>query len=107
LSSQKSRLLEQINDLKSRDKALELELQSMDDTMQTCLTKVEQTNTIIHTMDESLADIQRNISTERNQFDAVEQERKSLQIRLTSLQTQRDLLDASVNQLQQSKEFSK
>jgi hypothetical protein len=33
LSTQKSRLLEQINDLKLHEKAFELELKSMDDTI--------------------------------------------------------------------------
>ena len=107
LSSQKSRLLDQINDLKSREKALELELQSMDDTTQTCSTKIEQTNNIIHTIDESLANIQRDIENERSLLETMEQQKRTLLTQSSVLQTERESLEASANQLQQSKEFGK
>ncbi|CAF4969780.1 unnamed protein product [Rotaria sp. Silwood1] len=51
LTTQKSRLLEQINDLKSREKALELELQNMDDTIQI--------NINIQIIDQTIIDIQK------------------------------------------------
>ena len=79
----------------------------MDETIQICVSKVEQTNTIIHTMDESLADIQRKIETERNLLESVEQERKDLLLQSSTVQAERESLESSVNQLQQSKEFSK
>ena len=107
LSTQKSRLLEQINDLKSREKALGLELQSMDDTIESCETKVNQINTNIHTIDESIADIQRNIITEKNLFENIEQEKKDLIAQFNTVQAERESLDSSLNQLNQSKEFSK
>ncbi|CAF0755063.1 unnamed protein product [Adineta ricciae] len=106
LSSQKSRLLEQINDLKSREKAFGLEVESMDDTMQTCQTKITQLETNIHSFDETIADIQRNIVTERNIFENIEQQKKELLAQLNALQVERESLDSSVNQLIQSKEFS-
>ncbi|UJR27176.1 hypothetical protein I4U23_008472 [Adineta vaga] len=106
LLSQKSRLLEQSNDLKSREKALGLELESMDDTMQTCQTKINQTETTIHSIDEAIADVQRNIATERNLFENVEQQKKDLMVQLNALQVERESLGSSVNQLIQSKEFS-
>ncbi|CAF3513299.1 unnamed protein product [Rotaria sp. Silwood1] len=105
LSTQKSRLLEQINDLKSREKAFELELESMGDTMQTCQTKINQIETNIRTIDESIADIQRNIMTEKNLFDNAEQQIKDLKIQLNTVQTERESLDSSLNQLNQSIEF--
>lgn len=107
LSSQKSRLLDQINDLKSREKALELELQSMDDTTQTCLTRIEQTNTLIHSMDDSLTTIQRNIETERNQLEILDEKKRSFLSKSSTLHAERESLDENVNQLQQSKEFGK
>ncbi len=107
LSTQKSRLLEQINDLKSRGKAFELELESMDDTTQTSQTKINQIETNIHTIDESIADIQRNIMTEKNLFENIEQQKKDLIIQLNTTQAERESLDSSLNQLNQSKEFSK
>ena len=107
LSSQKSRLLEQINDLKSREKAFGLEVESMDDTMQTCQTKINQLETNIHSFDETIADIQRDIVTERSIFENIEQQKKELLAQLNALQVERESLDSSVNQLIQSKEFSK
>lgn len=106
LSNQRSRLLEQINDLKSREKAMELELQSMDDTMQTCQTKIDQTNSIVHSLEESLADIQRNIESERNLLETAESQKKKYHIQSTSLQSERESLDSTLNQIQQSIEFS-
>jgi chromosome segregation ATPase len=107
LSTQKSRLLEQINDLKSREKAFELELESMDDTIQTSQTKINQIETNIHIIDESIADIQRNIITEKNLFENLEQEKKDLITQLNNIQVERESLDVSLNELNQSKEFSK
>jgi chromosome segregation ATPase len=107
LSTQKSRLLEQINDLRSREKALGLELQSMDDTTETCQTKINQTNANIHTIEESLDDIQRNIITEKNLFENVEQQKKDFIAQFNDVQAERESLDSSLNQLNQSKEFSK
>ncbi|CAF1464097.1 unnamed protein product [Adineta steineri] len=106
LSAQKSRLLEQINDLKSRETGHGLELESMDDTMQTCQTKINQTEINIHTIDESIAEIQRNISTEKNLYENIEQQKKDLTTQLNSILAERESLDSSVNQLIQSKEFS-
>ncbi|CAF0815781.1 unnamed protein product [Rotaria sordida] len=106
LSTQKSRLHEQINDLKSREKAFEFELESIDDTIQTCQTKINQIETNIHTIDESIADIQRNIMTEKNLFDNAEQQIKDLKVQLNTVQEERESLDSSLNQLNQSIEFS-
>jgi chromosome segregation ATPase len=107
LSTQKSRLLEQINDLKSRGKAFELELESMDDTIETSQTKITQIETNIHTIDESIAEIQRNISTEKNLVENIEQQKKDFIAQLHKTQTERELLDSTLNELNQSKEFSK
>jgi len=107
LTTQKSRLLDQINDLKSREKAFGLELESMDDTIQTCQTKINQIEINIHTIDESIADIQRDIITEKNLFENIEQQKKDLIIQLNTTQAERESFDSSLNQLQQSKEFSK
>lgn len=106
LSTQKTRLLDQINDLKSRSKGGESELETMDDTIQTCQTKITQTETNIHSIDEMIAELQRNISSERNLFEDIEQQKKDLMIQLNQLQTEREVLDANVNQLIQSKELS-
>jgi chromosome segregation ATPase len=107
LSTQKSRLLDQINDLKSREKAFGFELESMGDTMQTCQTKINQIETNIHIIDESIADIQRNIITEKNLFENIEQQKKDLIIQLNNIQIERESLESLLNQLNQSKEFSK
>jgi chromosome segregation ATPase len=107
LSTHKSRLLEQINDLKSRGKAFEFELESMGDTIQASQTKITQIETNIHTIDESIAEIQRNISTEKNLVENIEQQKKDLTVQLNTTQTERESLDSSLNQLKQSKEFSK
>ncbi|CAF2190332.1 unnamed protein product [Rotaria magnacalcarata] len=105
LSSQKSRLLEQINDLKSRGKASELELESMDDTMQRSQAKISQTETAIHKIDESIAEIQRNIMSERSLFDNAEQQVKDLKMQLNNVQAERESLDSSLNQLNEYIEF--
>jgi chromosome segregation ATPase len=107
LSTQKSRLLEQINDLKSREKALGLELQSMDDTIQTCQRKINQTNTNIQTIDQSINDIQKRTIQEKNSLENFEQQKKDLMIKLNRIQTEKESIDSSFKQLNQSKEFSK
>lgn len=107
LSTQKSRLSEQINDLKSRDKAFEFDLESMDDTVQTCQSKITQIESNIHAMDDSIAEMQRNINTERNQLETVEQQKKDTMAQLAKAQTEREAVDSSLNELHQSKELSK
>lgn len=107
LSSQKTRLLDQINDLKSRSKGGELDLESMDDTVQTCQTKITQIEANIHSTDETIAELQRNISSEKNLFEDVEQQKKDFMTQLNQLQTERETLDANVNQLTETKEFCK
>ncbi|CAF3877940.1 unnamed protein product [Rotaria sp. Silwood1] len=105
LSTQKSRLLEQLNDLKSREKAIELELQSMDDTIQTNQRKINQTNTNIQTIDQSINDIQKRTIQEKNLLENFEQQRKDLHIKLNYSRTERESLDSSLKHLNQSKEF--
>ncbi|CAF3610041.1 unnamed protein product [Rotaria socialis] len=105
LSAQKSRLLEQINDFKSRGKAFELELESMDDTMQTSQVKISQIETAIHTIDVSIAEIQRNIMSERSLFDNAEQQAKDFKMQLNNVQAERESLDSSLNQLNEYIEF--
>jgi chromosome segregation ATPase len=107
LSTQKSRLHEQINDLKSRETAFGLELESMGDTIQTCQTKITQTEINIHSMDETIADIQRNIATEKNLLENIEQQKKDFTMQLNTTQAERQSLESSVYQLNQSKEFGK
>jgi chromosome segregation ATPase len=107
LSTQKSRLHEQINDLKSRETAFGLELESMGDTIQTCQTKINQTEINIHSMDETIADIQRNIATEKNLLENIEQQKKDFTMQLNTTQAERQSLESSVYQLNQSKEFGK
>jgi chromosome segregation ATPase len=107
LSSQKSRLLEQINDLKSREKALGLELQSMDDTMQTRQTKFNQINSNIQTIDQSINEIQKRTLQEKNLLENCEQQKKDLISKLHRIQAERESIDSSFKQLNQSKEFSK
>ena len=107
LSTQKSRLLEQINDLKSREKALELELQSMDDTIETNKTKINQTNTNIQTIDQSIHDIQQLRVQEKNLLASMDQQQKDLKNKLNRIQTERESIDSSFKQLNQSKEFGK
>ncbi|CAF3072045.1 unnamed protein product, partial [Rotaria sp. Silwood2] len=105
LSAQKSRLLEQINDLKSREKAIGLELQSMDDTVQTNQRKVNQANTNIQTIDQSINDIQKRTIQEKNLVENLEQQRKDLYIKLNYLRTERESINSSLKHLNQSKEF--
>ena len=107
LSTQKSRLLEQINDLKSREKALGLELQSMDDTMQTCQSKINQTNQNIQSIDQSINDMQKKMIQERNLSENFEQQKRDLMMKLNRLQSERESIHSSFRQLNQSKEFSK
>lgn len=107
LSTQKSRLLEQINDFKSRGKAFELELESMDDTIQTCQTKITSIEVNIHTMDESIAELERNIMSEKSDIENFEQQKKELTVQLNTIQNERESLDSSLNELNQSIEFSK
>lgn len=107
LSTQKTRLLDQINDLKSREKAFELELESMDDTLQTSQTKISQIETTIHTTDESIAEVQRNIMTEKSLFDNAEQTVRELKTQLNTVQAERESLDSSLKELNQSIEFGK
>jgi len=107
LSTQKSRLLEQINDLKSREKALGLELQSMDDTLQTRQTKINQINTNIQTTDQSINDIQKRTLQEKNLLENFEQQKKDLIIKLNKIRTEKQSIDSSLQNLNQSKEFSK
>ena len=106
LSSQKSRLLEQINDLKSREKALGLELQSMDDTMQTCQTKINHTNQTIQQIDQSINDMQKRMIQEKNLMETTEQQKRDLTNQVHRLQMERDSVEASLKQWNQSKEFS-
>jgi chromosome segregation ATPase len=106
LSTQKSRLLEQINDLKSREKALELELQSMDDTMQTNQRKFNQTNLNIQTIDQSINDIQKRSLQEKNLLENFEQQKKDLVIKLNRIKIERESIDLSFKQLNQTKEFN-
>lgn len=107
LSTQKSRLLEQINDLKSREKALGLELQSMDDTIQMGQTKINQTNQNVQHMDQSINEMQKRMIQEKNLSENFEQRKRELTSQLSRLQMERDSLDSSLKQLSQSKEFSK
>ena len=107
LSTQKSRLLEQINDLKSREKGLGLELQKMDDTTQTSQSKLQNTNVNIQTLDQSIADLQQRTAHERNLCQGLEQQRRDLSQRLSQVQVERESINASFKQLDQSKEFSK
>ncbi|CAF0882259.1 unnamed protein product [Rotaria sordida] len=106
LSTQKSRLLEQTNNLKSREKALELELQSMDDTIQTNQKKVHQTNTNIQIIDQKINDMQKHTIQEKHLLENFEQQRKDLYIKLNYLQTERESINSSLKNLNQSKEFS-
>ncbi|CAF0939796.1 unnamed protein product [Adineta ricciae] len=106
LSAQKSRLLEQINDVKSRGKALELELQSMGDTIQARQTKINQTNTNIQTMDQSIDDIQRRALQDKNLLENVEQQKKETMMKLHRIQTEKESITSSLQHLNQSKEFS-
>jgi chromosome segregation ATPase len=107
LSTQKSRLLEQINDVKSREKAHGLELLSMDDTIQTNQRKVHQTNTNIQTIDQSITDLQKRTIQEKSLLENFEQQRKDLMIKLNNTRMERESLDSSLRNLNQSKEFSK
>lgn len=107
LSTQKSRLLEQISDLKSREKGLGLELQKMDDTTQTGQSKLQSTNVNIQTLDQSIADLQQRTAHERNLCQTLEQQRRDLSQRLSQVQAERESINASLKQLDQSKEFSK
>ena len=107
LSTQKSRLLEQINDLKSREKALGLELQSMDDTIQTCQKKINQTNQNVQSIDQSINDMQKKMIQERNLSENFEQQKRDLMMKLNRLQIERESIHSSFKQLNQSKEFSK
>jgi chromosome segregation ATPase len=107
LSTQKSRLLEQINDLKSREKALGFEVQRMDDTMQTCQTKLNQTNTAIQTIDQSIIDIQKRTIQEKSLLENMEQQRRDLFTKLNNTHIERESLQSSLKHLNQSKEFSK
>ncbi|CAF1069901.1 unnamed protein product [Adineta steineri] len=106
LSTQKSRLLEQINDLKSREKALGLELQSMDDTMQTRQSKINQTNTIIQTIDQSIDDIQKRAIQEKHLLENFEQQKKDIMIKLNRVHAEKESIGSSLQHLNQSKEFS-
>ncbi|CAF3438151.1 unnamed protein product [Rotaria socialis] len=106
LSSQKSRLLEQINDLKSREKGLGLEVQSMDDTIQTKQRKINETNTNIQTIDQSIGDIQKRTIQEKNLLENFEQQRKDLKLKLQRLQSERESINSSLKHLSQSKEFN-
>ncbi|CAF1539246.1 unnamed protein product, partial [Adineta steineri] len=105
LSTQKSRLLEQINDLKSREKALGLELQSMDDTMQTRQSKINQTNTIIQTIDQSIDDIQKRAIQEKHLLENFEQQKKDIMIKLNRVHAEKESIGSSLQHLNQSKEF--
>ena len=107
LSTQKSRLLEQINDFKSRGKAFELELESMNDTMQTSQSKIKQIETNIYALDDSIVDLQRTITTEKSLFDDVEQQKKDLLTKFNTLQVERESLNSSLDQFNQSNEFRK
>lgn len=107
LSSQKSRLLEQINDLKSRERALGLELQSMDDTMQTCQSKINHTNQNIQQIDQTISEMQKRMIQEKNLAENVEQKKRDLTNQVHRLQTERDALETSFKQMNQSKEFGK
>ena len=106
LSAQKSRLLEQINDVKSREKALGLELQSMGDTIQTCQTKIHQTNSNIQTIDQKIDDIQKRMIQEKHLLENFEQQKKDLMMKLSRIQMERGSISSSFTQLNQSKEFS-
>ncbi|UJR22027.1 hypothetical protein I4U23_025094 [Adineta vaga] len=106
LSVQKSRLLEQINDLKSREKALELELQSMDDTMQTRQTKIHQINTNIQTIDQSIDEIQKRTLQEKNLLENFEQQKKDAMMKLNRIQAEKGSISSSLQHLNQSKEFN-
>jgi chromosome segregation ATPase len=103
LSTQKSRLLEQINDVKSREKAHGLELLSMDDTIQTNQRKVHQTNTNIQTIDQSITDLQKRTIQEKSLLENFEQQRKDLMIKLNNTRMERESLDSSLRNLNQSK----
>jgi chromosome segregation ATPase len=107
LSAQKSRLLEQINDLKSREKAFGLEIQNMDDTIQTCQRKINQTNLTIQTIDQSINDMQKRTIEEKNLLENFEQQKKDFIMKLNRIQTERESINSSFKQLNQSKEFSK
>jgi len=107
LSAQKSRLLEQINDLKSREKAFGLEIQNMDDTIQTCQRKINQTNLTIQTIDQSINDMQKRTIEEKNLLENFEQQKKDFLMKLNRIQTERESINSSFKQLNQSKEFSK
>lgn len=107
LSNQKSRLLEQINDLKSREKALGLELQSMDDTMQTCQSKIHQTNQTIQQIDQTISEMQKRMIQEKNLSENVEQQKRDLTTQVHRLQMEREALESSWRQMSHSKEFGK
>ncbi|CAF0970141.1 unnamed protein product, partial [Didymodactylos carnosus] len=105
LLTQKSRLTEQINDMKSREKGIELELQSMDDKIETCQNKIQQTNNSIHNIDDVIANIQKNSATQKSELEMLEQETKDLISRLATTQSEKEALESSLKQLNQSKEF--
>ena len=96
LSAQKSRLLEQINDVKSRGKALELELQSMGDTIQASQTKINQTSTNIQSIDQSIHDIQRRALQDKNLLENVEQQKKETMMKLHRIQTEKESITSSL-----------
>lgn len=107
LSNQKSRLLEQINDLKSRDKALELEIQSMDDIVQTKQRKVHDINTNIQTMESTITDLQRRTIQEKSLLENFEHQKRDLKMKLSRLQSERESLNSSFRHLNQTNEFGK
>jgi cell division FtsZ-interacting protein ZapD len=79
----------------------------MDDTMQTCQTKLNQTNTAIQTIDQSIIDIQKRTIQEKSLLENMEQQRRDLFTKLNNTHIERESLQSSLKHLIQSKEFSK
>jgi hypothetical protein len=79
----------------------------MDDTMQTCRTKINQTTQNVQSIDQSINDMQKKMIQERNLSENFEQQKRDLMMKLNRLQIERESIHSSFKQLNQSKEFSK
>lgn len=107
LSAQKSRLFEQINDFKSRAKAFDLEIQSMDESAATGQRRVQQNQTSVQTIDQAIVDLQKKTIEEKNSFVNLEQQRKDLLLKLKRIQNERETIETTYRQMSQSKGFDR
>ena len=77
----------------------------MDESIQTRENKLRKTTMEIHTIDQTIVELEKKTAQEKIAYQVAEQQKKDLLNRLNRIQMERESLNASFRNMSQSKEF--